>query len=212
MTRALLYPLGIGLRRLTPAGLSLLCLSLVAPAEAQPASQLNEYSYSRRYGEGEVDDYELKTRSEGDDRELVGVSEHRTFLKSGVPHERVRWIQLTESVVGDQSALAREVTPYDLSLSPEGELDPPRAYGSSSMLAMVTDLYTFFFAVSPLAGTAHVKSAGDAYTRSEPLSGDWSDHPDFLLGEDRTSVHLKLLSIASGRVTYQTDLLPPSSP
>ena len=208
MTRASLCPPGKGIPVLTAVGFLFLCLSFAAAA-AQPASQPDEYSYSRRYIEGEVDHYELKARSEGEDRELVGVSEHRTFLKRGVPHERVRWIQLTETELGDQTFFAREVPPYDLSLAPDGELKPARVYGSSSMLGMVTDLYTFFFAVSPRAGTAHVNRTGDTYTASEPLRGDWSDQPGFLLGEDRTSVHLKLVSIASGVVTYQTDLLPP---
>ena len=191
------------------AGVLLLFLNSAPPAAAQPASQPTEYSYSRRYVVGEVDHYELKAHSEGEDGQLVGVSAHRTFLKRGIPHERVRWIQLTETELGDQTFFAREVPPYDLSLAPDGELKPARVYGSSSMLGMVTDLYTFFFAVSPGAGTADVHRAGDTYTVSEPLSGDWSDQPGFLLGEDRTSVHLKLVSIASGVVTYQTDLLPP---
>ena len=177
MIRASLYPPGKGIPVLTAVGFSFLCLSFATAVAAQPASQPDEYSYSRRYVVGEVDHYELKARSEGEDRHLVGVSEHRTFLKRGVPHERVRWIQLTESELGDQTFFAREVPPYDLSLAPDGELKPSRVYGSSSMLGMVTDLFTFFFAVSPRAGTAHVNRTGDTCTVSKPLSGDWSDQP-----------------------------------
>ena len=195
---------------MTRAGLTLLC-TIVPSAAAQPSTP-NEYSYERRYVEGDVDHFEIKARSENGASELVGVSEHRTFLKQGVPFERVQWIQLTESELGDQTFFAREVPPYDLSLAPDGELKPVRVYGSSSMLGMVTDLYTFFFAVSPGAGTTSVSRAGDTYSGAEPIDGDWSDQPGFVVGEDRTSVQLKLVSIDAERVSYQTDLLPPREP
>ena len=68
MTRASLCPPGKGIPVLTAVGFLFLCLSFAAAA-AQPASQPDEYSYSRRYIEGEVDHYELKARSEGEDRE-----------------------------------------------------------------------------------------------------------------------------------------------
>src|SRR5262245_19598383 len=82
----------------------------------------DSYTYARRYKAGELNSYEVCVRDPELAGEMIGVSEHRVFLRKGVPVERVRWIRLSESDLGDLSAMALDLPAYEMSLHPEGEL------------------------------------------------------------------------------------------
>jgi formylglycine-generating enzyme required for sulfatase activity len=185
-----------------------------APPQEQTAAAPTEgnYSYARRYQPGEVECYEVRVRDAERGSDLVGVTEHRVFLRNGIPIERVRWIRLTESQLGDLSDMAREVPSYEMSLHPRGELSVVDVKAEPVMLEMITDLYTFYFAVSPAAGIANLQRIGDSYLRPELLSNDWADGNQFLVGQSRTEVRLGLASAGPNEVVYQADFLPPGDP
>jgi formylglycine-generating enzyme required for sulfatase activity len=153
--------------------------------------------------------YEVRVHDTQRETELIGVSEHRVFLRNGVPTERVRWVRLTESRLGELNDMALEVPSYEMSLDPRGELSLIDLKGDPVMLEMVTDLYAFYFAVSPAAGVANLERAGDSYVRPELVSNDWADGDEFLAGQSRTQVRLGLTSVAPKEVIYQADFLPP---
>lgn len=182
------------------------------PQKAQTAADpgAGAYTYARRYTPGEVNTYEVRVRDPDLGSELIGVSEHRVFLRNGVPIERVRWIRLTESQLGDLSDMAREVPTYEMSLDPQGDLSLINVKGDPVMLEMVTDLYAFYFALSPAAGVANLQRAGDSYVRPELVSNDWADGDQFLVGQSRTQVRLGLASVAPQEVVQQSDFLPPA--
>ncbi len=188
--------------------------SPIPPREirAQEPAGAGEYSYARHYLPGEIDHYELRTRTEGSPGELIAVSKHETRISGGIPYERIRWTRLTESIIGDQSGLALETPFYQLSLHPQGELQPPQFHASTTMLGVVSDLYTFFFAISRRAGVDQVRRAGEEYQSPQSASVAFPDEADFVIGQDRIEAHLKLVSIGDTEVTYQSDLLPPRAP
>jgi formylglycine-generating enzyme required for sulfatase activity len=167
-------------------------------------------SYARHYTPGEVSTYELRVRDPDLGTELIGVSEHRVFVRGGVPTEKIRWIRLTESQVGEINEMALEVPAYEMSLHPRGDLTLIDVKGDPVMLEMVTDLYAFYFAVSPAAGIANLRRAGDGYVRPELVSNDWADGNQFLVGQSRTQVRLGLASVAPKEVVYESNLLPPA--
>jgi formylglycine-generating enzyme required for sulfatase activity len=210
-----------------PCGLALLASAAFSqapvpePGETPPRRQEisittdpaeGAYTYQRRYQSGEVNSYEIAVRDPDLGSELIGVSEHRVFLRDGVPVERVRWIRLTESQAGDLSPMALEVPPYEMSLHPEGDLTLVDLKGDPVMLEMVTDLYTFYFTLSRAVGIEKLERAGDSFVRPELVSNNWADGDQFLAGESRTQVRLNLASVAANEVVYQTDFLPPREP
>jgi len=187
------------------------------PAQAQgtPAAAdrgPSAYTYARRYTPGEVSTYEVRVRDSELGSELIGVSEHRVFQRNGIPTERVRWIRLSESRLGELNEMAMELPSYEMSLHPQGDLTLFDVKGDPVMLEMVTDLYTFYFAVSPRTGIASLQRAGDSYVRPELVSNDWADGAQFLVGQSRTQVRLSMTSLAPKEVVYQTDFLPPADP
>ena len=184
-----------------------LVLWLVALA-ATTSAQNNRYSYVRAYEDGETYSYELRARAPGEG-ELVGVSEHRVFFSGGIPRERVRWVRLMDGMGVDYSQLALEVTPYELSLHPAAETEPARVESSTVMLGMAADLRTFFLAISSAAGIATLAEAGDTFESPEPLGSDWSDQAGFVLGQDRTRSHIRLVVIKPEYVAYETEFSPP---
>ncbi len=192
----------------------LILLARLAPSQApQPApagAAPDTYSYSRQYKPGEVDTYEVRVRDSDSGGDLVGVSEHRVFVRDGVPTERVRWTRLTESKMGDLSDLAVEVPAYEMSLDPRGELRLSDVKGDPVMLEMVSDLYEFYFAISPGAGIGHLRRAGDHYERPDLVSRDWADGDEFLVGRSRSRLRLGLVSVAPDEVVYQADFVPPA--
>jgi formylglycine-generating enzyme required for sulfatase activity len=167
---------------------------------------------ARRYTPGEVNRYELRVREPELGNELIAVSEHRVFLRDGIPVERVRWIRLSESLLGDLSEMALEVPSYEMSLDPRGELSLFAIKGDPLMLAMITDLHAFYFAVSPGAGIGHLARPGDTYTRPEPASNNWADGDQFLAGQSQTQVRLTMVSAGPKEVVYSADFLPPAEP
>jgi formylglycine-generating enzyme required for sulfatase activity len=183
-----------------------------APGAKSPADRnADTYTYVRHYTPGEVNSYEVRIRDSELDTELIGVSEHRVFLRDGIPVERVRWIRLTETRMGDLSDMALEVPAYEMSLHPRGDLSLVDLKGDPVMLEMVTDLYSFYFAVSPGAGITHLHHTGDSYVRPELVSNDWADGDQFLAGQNRTQVRLGLTSIGPKEVVYQAAFAPPAA-
>ena len=179
--------------------IGLLLLSLAAfpqtPTAADSANSSDRsYAYLRHYKPGEIDRYEVRVRDSLRDSELIGVSEHRVFVRNDIPAERVRWLRLTESQIGDLSAMALEVPSYELSLDPKGELKLLDVKGDPIMLELVTDLFTFFFAVSPAAGIGNLQRTGDTFTRPELITNEWANGDEFLAGESRSQLRLGLVS------------------
>jgi len=181
------------------------------PAFSQPAPS-DQYSYARRYVPGEVDEYEIRVRTEGNDAELIAVTSHETVLVDGVPYQRVRWLRATESKKGDLSALVELIPAYDFSLHPEGRLELFEPQADPVIVELATDLYAFFQALSAPAGMGRLSRVGDEYDNPEPLTGDFSGEADFPIGEDIYSQRLRFVSLDRAVATYQANAFPPAKP
>jgi hypothetical protein len=177
------------------------------PQVGQGTSPSEHFQYSRRYLAGEKYAYELKALTEGESTALAAVAEVEVRMDADVPYERIRWVSLKDGDT-DESEAARRVPPTEFSLARRGSLQFTKPTDNPKMLGPVTDLYTFYFAVSPLAGIENVSQDGEEYVRPEPITGDWSDGKDYLVGQSHVEVRMRLVKAGPDRVTYQTAFVP----
>ena len=183
-----------------------LAVALVT-AIAEPA-QMNEppdeHSYQRRYVEGEKYSYEVVTEGPEPD---IAIADVEVRLDGSRPHEWIQWRSL-ESGSKDLSEAAKRMPGYSLSLLPDAPLPLVKPVDNPEMMGPVTDFYTFYFAVSHLAGSDQVKRIGETYLRPEPVVGDWSDGKDFLAGQSRERVSIKLVTLTPRLAGYETTFAP----
>jgi len=123
--------------------------------------------------------------------------------------ETIRWVRLGESGSPDDAA-ARALPAYHLSLAPGGTIESPRPKGSVALLGMVTDLQTFYAAISPGLGAGDIKDVGRPVERQEPVIGDFSDGDVILSGKDCTIARLTVTAIERDHVVLETRFDPPA--
>jgi len=164
-----------------------------------------EYRYERRLTAGDQSTYQMQTRIEGAPGESVATVRLRAVERDGAVQEQVEWISARNGA-GD---LALSLAPYPLLSNPRAVLSLLPPGEDADRLGLITDLYTMFFAVSPLAGSREVRMVGDSYTRPELVSGDWSNGTTFPLGRDRLTVNIRLEALDPKRATYVTMFRPP---
>jgi hypothetical protein len=180
----------------------LLLLALLVPL-------VDSFSFVRHYVPGQSYRYEIRERSQGSDREQVAVSKHTVMARDGVPYERIEWVSLSDSLEGDLTALTRDVPPAEISLRPGADFQFTKPAGNPRMMGAVTDLITFFTAVSPQMGVTVVKRVGETYVRPEVVIGDFADGKEFLIGRSCNGVAITLQALDAQTATYQTVLQPP---
>ena len=170
---------------------------------------VDSFSFVRHYVPGQSYRYELRERSEGSAREQVAVSKHTVIARDGVPYERIEWVSLSDTEEGDLTALTKEVPPAELSLRPGAAIDFAKPADNPRMMGAVTDLITFFTAVSPQMGVTEVRRAGETYVRPEVVIGDFADGKEFLAGRSCNGVTITLQALDAETATYRTVLQPP---
>ena len=165
-----------------------------------------DYRYERRPTPGEQLVYEMRTRTEGAPGELVAKLRVIAREHEGRVHEEVKWLSVSHTVTGPRQI---NLAPYDLLANPRTVIASSAVGDNTDIVGLVTDLYTLFFAVSPLAGSQHVRRLGDSYVRPEFVVGDWSNGATFQLGRDRLMVAVRLEALDAQRATFVTEFRPP---
>jgi hypothetical protein len=164
-----------------------------------------EYRYERRPIPGERLVYELRTRTEGAPGELVATLQVIARESEGRVRQEVEWLSVSHTATGP-----RQVT-LPLLANPRAVIASSTAGDDTDLVGLVTDLYTLFFAVSPLAGSQEVRSVGGSYVRPEFVVGDWSNSGTFQLGRDRLMVSLRLEALDAQRAAFVTEFRPPQA-
>jgi hypothetical protein len=129
----------------------------------------------------------------------------------GVPYNEVHWISSTQMGVKDTldlSAKARAVPPYRISFDPRGSMALP-PLNDPAMTEPITDLHTFFVAISPALGATRLKIAGDSYTKPQPAIGDFSNGANILKGQDCLQTSMSLMAQSGDTDFVQTRFFPP---
>jgi hypothetical protein len=173
-----------------------------------------EFHYERHYQEGEKYKYKLSATKKINDKfqsQEIGISSHVVSL-IGTPAEEVSWISLRSKTPGGETNLdedAKKVSSYRISLHPNGSVLLPKM-DVPSMIGMVTDLNTFFVAISPKVGIEKVKRIGETYVASSPLRGNWSNPATIPMGLDCTELKITILAINPDLAVLQSEFLPPA--
>ena len=144
-----------------------LTLFLLAGAVCAVAQSLPE----RRYEVGETDCYEVRVQIEGAPGELVGVSEHEVFEQNGAFLERVRWIRISETSVGDLSQWRGEAPVFVVSLDPAAEI-PPATQIANAALRRLTQGRTLGLPSCAATGRLDVGRKTDLKARTRVWSGE----------------------------------------
>src|SRR5436309_5711351 len=162
--------------------------------------QAQAFHYQRQYQDGEKYGYKLSatTTVNGNFRSKeTGISSH-VVSGAGTPVEEVSWISRRAKTPGGEINLdadAKKVRPYRISLHPNGSILLPKLE-VPSMTGMITDLNTFFVAISPKAGIEKVYKIGETYLNPSLLYGDWSSADTTPLGQDCAQLKITLLALS----------------
>jgi hypothetical protein len=182
-----------------------LTAALVLSSCATSTPQLSPH---RSYRDGESFSYEMTTRA-FHNGQLTGATRAISVHSVNANTETIRWVSLIESEV-DHTDIAQQVAPYTVSLAEGGSLDlPPLDF--PAMTGSITDLHTFYVAVSERLGLSGLTAVGDS-TVSDALIGDWADGEDILLGKDCTRATLTLIERTADTATLEARFTPPSEP
>jgi len=169
----------------------------------------------RQYKPGETYKYKLTTETYRSDKftgSEVAVSEHKIVKDSGILAEEIRWLAKTsfnikDTVIADK--IAQQVKPYRISLSPKGAVLLPKLT-IPEMVGNITDLNTFFVAVSPKLNIHKLSSKDSVYKNEKPVQGNFGDSIRILYGTDCITVTQHLLSTTKKYSVVRTDFAPPA--
>jgi hypothetical protein len=180
-----------------------------------PVFVFSQVAY-RKYAIGDTYKYRLTTEVYRNDKysgKTISVSEHRVVSDGGVLTEEIKWLSKTSINGADTQRLdsiARRVSPYRVSLLPEGKVLLPKLT-IPQMVGEITDLNTFFVAVAP-ASDAHKLSAKDPVIRNPvPRQGNFADSVTILYGRDCIGMSQHFISTNKQYTVIRTDFTPPDS-
>ncbi len=194
-------------------------LAVVPGACKEPAEEEETpWTYSRVYTAGETWAYELTTTHRHDgafEKREVGLSSHE--VRPDATGEVVRWTSLSieapEGTITDESAAAQAVPPYEMSLLVDADMALP-ALTVPEMTGMITDLFTYYVAVSSSLGVTELHAPGDVYTPESPVQGDWSDGAGTPVGQDCIvpSIEFLELDVEGKLARFETRFEVPDDP
>jgi hypothetical protein len=192
------------------------CLALPTITKAQTAKATTPIFPERKYKPGESYRYRLSTEVVHNGQwqaSIIAVCELKVATdEKGIPYDEIRWISkkvITAKDSIDQSEKARNVKYYRISLHKKGDvLLPP--IDIADMTGEITDLNTFFVAISPkLIGTSFTKQ-GDSIIQKENVIGNFSNGKDILEGRDCLAVRTVLTANEDKHVQTTSYFLPPT--
>jgi len=178
------------------------------------------YRYARVYRAGSQFDYTLATRVEHNGKPAstsVAFAHDLVVSKAGVPFDEVTFTQLKECAETGTStckvldAYARQVPPFFLSLAADGSIAVPHV-AAPQMTGSVTDLVTYWVAMSAKMGIANLHKPGDHLLVPTPISGNWANGASIPLGRDYLAVTEQLLDMTPDTVTFRSSFQPPPNP
>lgn len=170
----------------------------------------------RKYKAGDTYKYKLTTETWRNDKyggKAVSIAEHHVVNDAGTLAEEIKWISkisYNETASASLDSFAKMVTPYRISLLPNGKVLLPKLT-VSQMVGEVTDLNTFFVAVAPASNANKVSAKNPVYINKEPRQGNFADSIFILYGTDCIEMSQHFISADKQSTTIRTDFLPPAS-
>ena len=169
----------------------------------------------RTYTKGEKFEYMITTESLRNGKSSgkhVAISTHAVDIdSSGAFAENITWrskaIQSADkNVILD--SVAQKVSAYRVSLSAAGRVLLPKL-DNPEMIGEITDLNTFYVAVSPALNVHKLSSKTSFLKNPEIREGNFADSIRILFGKDCLAVSQQLLEKSDSFVVVKTMFSPP---
>jgi hypothetical protein len=188
-----------------------------ADANAASTVQPCGYNFERKYAVDDKYNYKLETTNHHNGqfhRKETGIAHHHVVLESNqVPYDEITWTSLIKEdasgLITDLSADARSISAYRISLHPQGTLNLP-ALEVQTMVGMLTDLNTYFVAISPALGILKIHQPGDIYQHPNNHIGNWANG-NTIFGQDCTQSTIGLMALTSQIASVKTKFLSPET-
>ncbi|MBI1354529.1 MAG: SUMF1/EgtB/PvdO family nonheme iron enzyme [Acidobacteria bacterium] len=186
-------------------------LSLLAACCVIAESASGQFPLRRGLVEGETAQYELRLQVLGQRGTLYGVSEHRVVREGGVPVERVRWVRMDETEVGDLSPLLQDAPAFDLSLDPSLPPPPLPAVRGPVARILTETLYRISLAVSPSLGAMRLAKPGDVVETVQPFIADGFAEPGPYMERWAATLTFELVSSDADKAVVRTRFSAPAA-
>lgn len=139
-----------------------------------PLNSFGQIVKYRTYKKGESFTYRLITKVYRNDKfvsKTISISKHTVVKNGNLLSEEINWLHKISFTAKDTvilDSIAQKIQPYKISLSPEGKVSLPKLT-VPEMTGDITDLNTFYIAISPLNKNERHSSC-QYYLESDPLS------------------------------------------
>jgi hypothetical protein len=170
----------------------------------------------RKYRTGERYQYRITTESIRNGKPTgnsVAVSEHNVLADSVGFSERIRWIEKKiyegDSILNNDN-IARQVAEYKVSLDRSGKVLLP-SLDIPGMVGEITDLNTFYVAVSPALNAQKLTARQKVIKNPETREGNFADNKHILYGKDCMIVTQELLGESGAYIEVKTVFSPPGN-
>jgi len=170
----------------------------------------------RKYIAGETYKYKLTTETWQNDKytgKAVSISEHHVVNDGASFAEEIKWLNKTSYDASDTVRvinIARMVPAYRISLAPDGKVLLPKLF-IPEMVGEITDLNTFFVAVSPALNAQKLSAENRDFKNAGVQQGHFADSITILFGTDCIQVSQHLLGFNKKYTSVRTDFTPPDS-
>lgn len=181
-----------------------------------PVLSLAQKIPQRIYKNGESYKYLLTTENFNNNQfkdKTIAVSFHIVTQDSGYYGETISWLSKTLINPKDTvqlDSIAKTVAPYRISLDPKGAVPLP-ALIVPAMTGEITDLNTFFVAVSPKMHIGKLSNAHPFYQDTSLLHGNFADGKEIIKGEDRILISQRLIGQTKKETIIESSFLPPKT-
>ncbi|MFN8290228.1 MAG: hypothetical protein U0U70_08230 [Chitinophagaceae bacterium] len=181
-----------------------------------PAASFSQTIPYRQYREGSVLEYRLTSESFQNatfSGKSVAFAKMEVVSDSGQLAEEISWRAKTTysgSDTTDLTPAARRVKPYRISLLPEGSVPLP-TLDNPVMVGEITDLNTFFVAISPKLNMHKLSRRQPVYVNEKTLEGNFAEGISILRGSDCIQTSQRLVKHKKRYTVIQTDFMPPAS-
>jgi len=167
----------------------------------------------RQY-KGETFRYRLTTevyRNEKFASKTISISEHTVVKDTGFYSEEIKWIKQTSYTAKDtvdMDTIAQRVKAYRISLSSKGKVLLP-TLTISEMVGPITDLNTFYVAISPALNAQKLSLKNKSIHNPEIRKGHFADSMVILYGIDCMQVTQQLISRSKQYSVLEAIFTPP---
>ena len=148
-------------------------------------------------------------------REEVAESIH-VVAKEPPLSERIAFDRLSRTQDGKTDDLSEAIAKFpawDVSLSPTdggvGLALPDILGWDMAVVGPVTDLLTFWVAISPQAGIDKVSKVGQSYVLPEAPVASWANGVDIPVGQDCIQISITLKELGESTAVFETRFMPP---